>query len=71
MDYVVVLAGEVSAVCSFDLDHARAEIGESAGGQRGGDGLFDGDDGESVQREVGGGWVHAPYYSSTFGGTLG
>ena len=46
VDDVVVAAGEVAAVDAFDLDHARAEVGEVAGGQRRGDGLLDGDDGD-------------------------
>lgn len=68
--YVVVLAGEVAAVRSFHLDHPGAQIGQSAGGQRGGDCLFDGNDGDPVQRERGV-RVHADYYDPVFAGVLG
>ena len=42
----VVAAREVAAVDPLDLDDAGAEVGELPGGERRGDGLFDGDDGE-------------------------
>ena len=41
---MVVLAGEVAAVDALDLDDARAEIGEMAGGERRGHRLLDRDD---------------------------
>ena len=49
---VVVAAGEVAAVDAFHLDHPRAEVGEVAGGQRCGNGLLDGDYGESLERQA-------------------
>lgn len=45
----VVGAGEVAAVGALDLDDPGAEVGELAGGEGGGYGLFDGDDGDSVE----------------------
>lgn len=47
----VVTAGEVTAVRALDLDDPGAEVGELPGGERGGDGLLDGDDGDAVQGE--------------------
>ena len=51
VDDVVVAAREVASVESLDLDDAGTEIGQVPGGQRGGDGLLDGDDRDALQRE--------------------
>jgi hypothetical protein len=40
LDALVVAAGEVAHVGPFDLDDARAEVGELPGGVRGGDRLL-------------------------------
>ncbi|GAA3307441.1 hypothetical protein GCM10020295_66310 [Streptomyces cinereospinus] len=45
----VVAAREVAAVDPLHLDHPGAEVGELPGGEGGGDGLFDGDDGDARQ----------------------
>ena len=50
LDGVIVPTGEVAPFAALDLDHPGAQIGEVAGGQRGGDGLLQGDDGVSLQR---------------------
>ncbi len=47
---VVVLAREVAAVGPLDLDHARAEVGEVAAGERDGDRLLDGHHRQSFER---------------------
>lgn len=47
LDRFVVAAGEVTDPGPLDLDDAGAEIGELTGGERRGDGLFEGDDGDS------------------------
>ena len=52
----VVAAGEVAGAGTLDLDHAGAEVGELAGGERRGDGVLEGDDGEAGERLHG----HAP-----------
>ena len=44
----VVAAGEVAGAGPLDLDHARAEVGELAGGERRGHRLLQGDDGEAA-----------------------
>jgi hypothetical protein len=46
----VVAAGKVTAAGPFDLDDPRAEVGELTGGERGGHGLLEGDDSETVER---------------------
>jgi hypothetical protein len=47
----VVGAGEVPVARPLDLDHAGAELGELAGGERRGNGLLAGDDDYPVQRQ--------------------
>jgi hypothetical protein len=49
VDDVVVIAGEITTFGIFDLDHARAEVGEDAGTHRSGDGLLHRDDGDAGQ----------------------
>jgi hypothetical protein len=49
LDAGVVGAGEVARAGALDLDHARAEVGELAGAERRGDGVFEGDDGDAVE----------------------
>ena len=46
---LVVAAREVADAGTLDLDDAGAEVGELAGGERRGDGVLAGDDGDSVQ----------------------
>ncbi len=46
---MVVVAGEVAAVDSFDLDHAGAEVGQVPCCHRSGYGLLEGDDGDAVE----------------------
>ncbi|CAM5654179.1 hypothetical protein SGLAM104S_05681 [Streptomyces glaucescens] len=57
----VVATREVTAVDPLDLDHPGAEVGELTGGERGRDGLFDGDDGDALQGQGdarwGGSWL--------------
>lgn len=49
---LVVGAGEVAAARPLDLEHARPEVGQVPGGQRRGDGLFAGHDGDAVEGQV-------------------
>jgi hypothetical protein len=46
---LVVAAREVADAGALDLDDARAQVGELAGGERRRDGVFEGDDGEALE----------------------
>jgi len=50
VDALVVATGKVAAARAFDLDHAGAQVGQLAGAERRGDGMFQADDGDAVQR---------------------
>ena len=45
---LVVAAREVAAARALDLDHARAQVGQLARGERRGDGVFERDDGDAL-----------------------
>jgi hypothetical protein len=47
---LVVVAREITGPGPLDLDDARTEIRKLARGERGSDGLLEGNDGNSVQR---------------------
>jgi hypothetical protein len=51
VDDVVIAAREVTAVDSLHLDDASTEIGQVPRCQRGGHGLFEGDDDHPVERK--------------------
>jgi hypothetical protein len=53
VDGGVVGAGEVAGARPLDLDHPGAEVGEVTGGQWHGHRLFQGEDGDSSQRQHG------------------
>jgi hypothetical protein len=48
LDGLVVVAGKVPGPGALYLYDARAEVGELAGGEGGGDGLLQGDDGDPL-----------------------
>jgi hypothetical protein len=48
---MVVASGEIATLHTLHFDHPGTEVDEIAGGQRSGDGLLDGDDGEPVEWE--------------------
>jgi hypothetical protein len=50
-DGLVVIAREIADCRALDLDHSSAQVRELAGGERRGDGLLEGDDGDAIQRE--------------------
>lgn len=50
---MVVVPGEVALARPLDLDDASAEVSQVPGGERTGDGLFEGDDGDAGQGECG------------------
>ena len=52
LDRFVVTPGEVPYAGALDLDDPRAEVGELAGGEGGGDRLLEGDDRDPFQREI-------------------
>ena len=52
VDHVVVAAREVAPVDPLHLDHPGAEVRQVPGRQRGGHGLFDGHDGDAVERQA-------------------
>ncbi len=46
----VAAVGEVTDAGALEVDHARAQIRQLARRERRGDGVFEGDDGESLER---------------------
>jgi hypothetical protein len=50
-DRRVIAPGEIAPVRALDLDDSRPEISEVARGERGGNGLFDGNDRDAVEWE--------------------
>ncbi len=62
---LVVAAGEVARARTFDLDDARAHVRQLAGAERRGDGVFQADDGDAVQR-AGGLHVHSVNLNSAW-----
>ena len=53
LDGLVIIAREIADAGSFDLDHARAEVGELAGAERSSHRLFERDDRDAFE------WTHA------------
>jgi len=49
-DGLVIVARKIADLGPFDLDHPRTEVSELAGAERRGNGLFEGDDGDALQR---------------------
>ncbi|MNN15190.1 hypothetical protein D3C81_1282900 [compost metagenome] len=63
---LVIATGEVADAGALDLDHPRAEVGELAGAERRGDGVFEADHGDAVE---GTGIVHVSNSSRRAGAT--